>query len=90
MGVKVAKHGNKAITSKSGSSDLLNTLGVSLNSDIGELRETLNSKNLAFFHAPFFHKITAEVKEVRNRLGIGTVFNMLGPLLNPNLNLLIR
>ncbi|AVK80695.1 anthranilate phosphoribosyltransferase [Campylobacter fetus subsp. testudinum] len=87
MGVKVAKHGNRAITSKSGSSDLLNTLGVPLNSDIGELRETLNLKNLAFFHAPFFHKITAEVKEVRNRLGIGTVFNMLGPLLNPNLNL---
>lgn len=87
MGVKVAKHGNRAITSKSGSSDVLSTLGVPLESDIAVLRNLTQNQGLAFFHAPFFHKITAEVKEARSRLGIGTVFNILGPLLNPNLAL---
>lgn len=87
LGVKVSKHGNKAVTSKSGSSDVLSSLGVALSHDIKQNQALLNEKNLAFFHAPFFHKITAEVKEVRDRLKIGTVFNMLGPLLNPNLGL---
>lgn len=87
IGIRVAKHGNGAVSSKAGSSDTLKTLGVKLNSDINELRKLLNEENLAFFHAPFFHKITAEVKEARTRLKIGTVFNILGPLLNPNLAL---
>ncbi|WP_169999865.1 anthranilate phosphoribosyltransferase [Campylobacter sp. RM9328] len=87
LGVKVAKHGNKAITSKSGSSDTLSALGVKLSASIDENRERIKNENLAFFHAAFFHKITAEIKEVRDRLKIGTCFNMLGPLLNPNLGL---
>lgn len=87
LGVQVAKHGNKAVTSKSGSSDALAALKVPLSSSIEENLSSLKSKGLAFFHAPLFHKITAEVKEVRDRLKIGTVFNMLGPLLNPNLSL---
>ncbi|ANE35401.1 anthranilate phosphoribosyltransferase / anthranilate synthase component II [Campylobacter iguaniorum] len=87
LGVRVAKHGNRAITSKSGSSDVLGELGVPLEADINKLRSLSQNTNLAFFHAPFFHKITAEVKDVRNKLGIGTVFNILGPLLNPNLAL---
>jgi len=87
LGVKVAKHGNKAVSSKSGSSDVLEILGVhSSNSLLGQ-RELLNDKNLAFFHAPFFHPLVGEVREVRQRLGIRTVFNVLGPLLNPNLAL---
>lgn len=87
LGVKVAKHGNKAITSKSGSSDILSQIGINLDSDIERLKSQLNEQNLAFFHAPYFHPITAAVKDVRLRLGIGSVFNILGPLLNPNLNL---
>ncbi|NLK66872.1 MAG: anthranilate phosphoribosyltransferase [Campylobacteraceae bacterium] len=87
LGVKVAKHGNRAVTSKSGSSDALSALGVKFSSSIEENKTRLNDDGLVFFHAPLFHKITAEVKEVRDRLKIGTVFNMLGPLLNPNLGL---
>lgn len=87
LGVKVAKHGNKAITSKSGSSDVLSYLNVPLKSSIKEQRELLQNSGLSFFHAPLFHKLVGEVREVRNRLKIGSVFNILGPLLNPNLGL---
>lgn len=87
LGIKVAKHGNKAITSKSGSSDVLGQIGINLDSDIEHLKFKLNNQNLAFFHAPYFHPITASVRDVRLRLGVGTVFNILGPLLNPNLSL---
>jgi len=87
LGIKVAKHGNKAVSSKSGSSDVLEILGVKSEKSLAKQRENLASKNLAFFHAPFFHPLVGEVREVRQRLGIRTVFNVLGPLLNPNLNL---
>ena len=87
LGVKVAKHGNKAVSSKSGSSDVLEILGVQSSNSLLRQRELLNDKNLAFFHAPFFHPLVGEVREVRQRLGIRTVFNVLGPLLNPNLAL---
>ena len=87
LGVKVAKHGNKAVSSKSGSSDVLEILGVKSSNSLLRQRELLNDKNLAFFHAPFFHPLVGEVREVRQRLGIRTVFNVLGPLLNPNLAL---
>ena len=87
LGIKVAKHGNKAVSSKSGSSDVLEILGVKSEKSLAKQRENLASKNLAFFHAPFFHPLVGEVREVRRRLGIRTVFNVLGPLLNPNLAL---
>ncbi|WP_369716981.1 anthranilate phosphoribosyltransferase [Leptotrichia alba] len=87
MGVNVAKHGNRAISSKSGSSDVLDKLGVSLENSLANQIEKLHVKNLAFFHAPFFHKLVGEVREVRSRLGIRTVFNILGPLLHPNTKL---
>ena len=87
MGVNVAKHGNRAISSKSGSSDVLDKLGISLENSLANQIEKLHVKNLAFFHAPFFHKLVGEVREVRSRLGIRTVFNILGPLLHPNTKL---
>ena len=87
MGVNVAKHGNHAISSKSGSSDVLDKLGVPLENSLANQIEKLHVKNLAFFHAPFFHKLVGEVREVRSRLGIRTVFNILGPLLHPNTKL---
>lgn len=87
MGVNVAKHGNRAISSKSGSSDVLDKLGVPLENSLANQIEKLHVKNLAFFHAPFFHKLVGEVREARSRLGIRTVFNILGPLLHPNIKL---
>ena len=87
MGVNVAKHGNRAISSKSGSSDVLDKLGVPLETSLANQIEKLHVKNLAFFHAPFFHKLVGEVRGVRSCLGIRTVFNILGPLLHPNTKL---
>lgn len=87
MGVKVAKHGNRSVTSQSGSSDVLNELGVPLEESLLSQLSLLEKQQLAFFHAPFFHKLVGEVKEVRQRLGIRTVFNILGPLLHPNTRL---
>lgn len=87
LGIRVGKHGNGAVSSQSGASNIFQALGVPLKNDLDELKELMDKTNLAFFHAPFFHKVTAEVKEARTRLKIGTVFNILGPLLNPNLSL---
>ena len=84
MGVTVAKHGNRAVSSKSGSSDVLDKLGVPLEKSLLAQLDKLEKKHLAFFHAPFFHKLVGEVREVRQQLGIRTVFNVLGPLLHPN------
>ena len=84
LGVKVAKHGNRAISSKSGSSDVLDKLNIPLESSLISQMNKLENKNLAFFHAPLFHQLVGEVKEVREKLGIRTVFNVLGPLLHPN------
>ena len=84
MGVKVAKHGNKSVTSKSGSSDVIDKLGLTMEKSLINQLNKLEDSNLAFFHAPFFHKLVGEVREVRQRLGIRTVFNVLGPLLHPN------
>ena len=84
MGVKVAKHGNKSVTSKSGSSDVIDKLGLTMEKSLITQLNKLENSNLAFFHAPFFHKLVGEVREVRQRLGIRTVFNVLGPLLHPN------
>ena len=87
LGVKVAKHGNRSVTSKSGSTDVLDSLGVEVVTSLMKQLTRLDSKGLAFFHAPFFHPLVGEVKEVRQRLGIRTVFNVLGPLLHPNTKL---
>ena len=87
MGVKVAKHGNRSVTSQSGSSNVLNELGIPLEESLLSQLSLLEKQQLAFFHAPLFHKLVGEVKEVRQRLGIRTVFNILGPLLHPNTRL---
>ena len=87
LGVKVAKHGNRSVTSKSGSTDVLDSLGVEVVTSLMKQLNLLDSKGLAFFHAPFFHPLVGEVREVRQRLGIRTVFNVLGPLLHPNTKL---
>lgn len=87
LGVKVAKHGNRSVTSQSGSTDVLGELGIAMESNLIKQLDSLEKNGLAFFHAPFFHNLVGEVREVRQRLGIRTVFNVLGPLLHPNTKL---
>ena len=84
LGVTVAKHGNRAVSSRSGSSDILDILNVPLESSIDKQQHILKNQNLSFFHAPYFHKLVGEVKTLREKLGVRTVFNILGPLLHPN------
>lgn len=87
LGAKVAKHGNRAISSSSGSTDVLDALDVKIPDNLECALNDLQNKNLAFFHAPYFHPLVGELRELRAKLGIRTVFNVLGPLLHPNLKL---
>ncbi len=82
-GVPVAKHGNRAMSSKSGSADVLEALGVNLNAPIGVLGECLRQAGLCFMMAPRHHGAMKHVGPVRIELGVRTIFNLLGPLSNP-------
>jgi len=82
-GVTIAKHSNYGFSSKCGSSNVLRELGLKLSQNPAEAEEGLQKNNIAFIHAPFFHKSTQYVNNVRKELGIRTVFNFLGPLTNP-------
>ena len=82
-GVPVAKHGNRAVSSKSGSSDVLTKLGVNINADVAQVERCLAETNICFCFAPLMHKSMKNVADVRRKLGVPTIFNMLGPLCNP-------
>lgn len=82
-GVTVAKHGNRSITSKSGSADVLEALGVSLTFSKEQVEELLAENNIAFLFAPNVHNALKPFTKVRRELGIATVFNVIGPLTNP-------
>lgn len=82
-GVPVIKHGNRAATSKSGSSDVLSALGVNLDINPGHIEKVFSELGIAFLFAAKFHPGFRNVAEVRKELGIPTVFNILGPLCNP-------
>lgn len=82
-GVPVAKHGNRAVTSRSGSSDVLAALGINLEPDFDTLEECLSSTNICFLFAPRHHPAMRHVAAVRRELGVRTIFNLLGPLTNP-------
>ena len=82
-GVRIAKHGNRAVSSKSGSADVLESLGVPLLSDAEAVGRALETVGIAFLFAPALHPAMKEVMPVRRELGIRTVFNLLGPLTNP-------
>jgi anthranilate phosphoribosyltransferase len=82
-GLKVAKHGNRAMSSKSGSSDVLSVLGVNLQAGPAQQRRSLDQAGIAFLFAPAYHGAMRHVGPVRAEIGFRTVFNLLGPLSNP-------
>lgn len=82
-GVKVAKHGNRALSSKSGTSDVLAVLGVNLAASPAQQRRALDEANIAFLFAPAHHTAMRHVTPIRAELGFRTVFNLIGPLSNP-------
>lgn len=83
FGLKVAKHGNRSITSKSGSADILEELGIDIMSPKEKVQEGLEKIGFAFLFAPKYHPAMKKVAGVRKALGVRTIFNLLGPLLNP-------
>ncbi len=82
-GIPVAKHGNKAISSKSGSADIFSELGIKFSSETSEIEKNLNEKKLSFLFAPLFHEALKNVAVIRKSLAVPTIFNFLGPILNP-------
>ncbi len=84
-GIKVAKHGNYAVSSGCGSSNVLEKLGYKFKTDVELIKEELEKANICFLHAPLFHPAMKNVGPVRRALGIKTFFNMLGPLINPSM-----
>jgi len=85
MGVKVAKHGNKAVSSKCGSGDVLEALKIKIDLEPGEIEEEINNNNFGFMFAPNYHSAMRFVGPVRKKIGKRTIFNMIGPLSNPAL-----
>jgi len=82
-GVKVAKHGNYAVSSACGSSNVMEHLGYQFTNDIPTLKSQIDKYNLCFLHAPLFHPAMKHAGPVRKALGFKTFFNMLGPIVNP-------
>lgn len=82
-GVRVAKHGNRAVSSRCGSADVFETLGVTLDAPADRVVQTLLDANLAFFFAPAWHPSMKQAGPTRRELGVRTAFNLLGPLTNP-------
>jgi anthranilate phosphoribosyltransferase len=82
-GVYVAKHGNRGITSKCGSADVLEELGVKIDASAEVVAECIRQAHIGFMFAPMFHPAMKYVQPIRKSLGFRTVFNLLGPLANP-------
>ena len=82
-GVTIAKHGNKSVSSKSGSADMLENIGYKFSNDPKKLEEQLKNNNFCFMFAQYHHSAMKHVINVRKTLGTRTIFNLLGPLTNP-------
>jgi anthranilate phosphoribosyltransferase len=85
MGIKVAKHGNKAVSSKCGSGDVLEALGIKINLEPKDIEKQINKNNFGFMFAPNYHSAMRFVGPTRKKIGKRTIFNMIGPLSNPAL-----
>ena len=82
-GAKIAKHGNRSVSSKSGSADVLEALGVKLNLSAAAVSQCIEQLGIGFMFAPNHHPAMKNVVPVRKDLGVRTIFNILGPLTNP-------
>ena len=82
-GLAVAKHGNRAVSSKCGSADVLSALGVNVSAERAISEGCLDDVGICFMFAPLYHSATARVAAIRRELGVHTTFNLLGPLTNP-------
>ncbi len=82
-GAPVAKHGNRAVTSRTGSADALAALGVNVSASVAQVERCLDELGICFCFAPLMHPSMKQVAEVRKQLGFPTIFNLLGPLANP-------
>ena len=85
MGIKVAKHGNKAVSSKCGSGDVLEALNIKINLEPNEIEKQINKNNFGFMFAPNYHSAMKYVGPTRKKIGKRTIFNMIGPLSSPAL-----
>ncbi len=85
MGTKVAKHGNKAVSSKCGSGDVLEALKIKIDLEPKDIEDEINNNNFGFMFAPNYHSAMRFVGPVRKKIGKRTIFNMIGPLSNPAL-----
>jgi len=83
FGVKVAKHGNKSVSSKCGSADVLEKLNININCGPSEVEANINSNNFGFMFAPGYHSAMKYVGPVRKKIGKRTIFNLIGPLSSP-------
>jgi len=82
-GIKVAKHGNRALSSRCGSADVLEELGVKIDLSCHLVKKALEEVGIGFLYAPFFHQAMKHALPIRRQIGVRTVFNLLGPLTNP-------
>ena len=85
MGVKVAKHGNKAVSSKCGSGDVLEALNIRIDLEPNDIEKQINNNNFGFMFAPNYHSAMKFVGPTRKKIGKRTIFNMIGPLSSPAL-----
>ena len=83
IGIKVAKHGNKALSSKCGSADVLEKLNININLNSNEVAESIEKNNFGFMFAPNYHKAMKFVGPTRKKIGKRTIFNLIGPLSSP-------
>ena len=83
FGVKVAKHGNKSVSSKCGSADVLEKLSININLGPNDVEKSININNFGFMFAPGYHSAMKYVGPVRKKIGKRTIFNLIGPLSSP-------
>lgn len=82
-GVNIAKHGNRNVSSKTGSADVLEHLGIPLQASLQEVSESIKNHSIAFLFAPHVHPALGRLMNIRKQIGLPTIFNTIGPLTNP-------